>query len=74
MAKYFDRPTQVMFFDADNDVYDAGIGYHDEIICACCGGVMSIDEVIENCPSNRKAICTFDDWVDFSTEISGGLV
>ena len=41
MKKYFETPTQVMFWqDAEimreNNVdYFVGIAYHDEIICAC---------------------------------------
>ena len=66
MKKYFETPTQVMFWqDAEimreNNVdYFVGIAYHDEIICACCGGIVEISEVenIETLP-----------WVDITDAI-----
>ena len=43
-------PHQVMFFDEmhDDSYYCAGIVYHDEVICACCGGVFPISRIYEN--------------------------
>jgi hypothetical protein len=44
---YFETPKQVMFHDIDNPhSWLVGIGYKDEIICACCGGVYEIAEVL----------------------------
>lgn len=43
----FERPTQVAFYNIENDCYDAGIAYGDEIICLCCGGIISIEELLE---------------------------
>ena len=66
MKKYFETPTQVRFGqDAgimrENNVdYCGGKAYHDEIICACCGGIVEISEV-EN-------IETFP-WVDITDAI-----
>ena len=37
--KYYNKPTQVKFYDVDNDLWVGGIAYHDEIICGCCGGI-----------------------------------
>lgn len=64
MAKHFDKPTQVIFtFDnGTNREKSAGIAYHDEIICGCCGGIFHLDEadvVIEKQLS----------WVDLCEEI-----
>ncbi|NCU28590.1 MAG: hypothetical protein EOM85_02895 [Candidatus Moranbacteria bacterium] len=63
MSKYFKAPTQVVFtFDnGTNRERRAGIAYHDEIICACCGGIFEMEEdlVIE------KEL----PWVDFCEEI-----
>lgn len=66
MKKYFETPTQVMFWQdrekmhENNIDYFVGIAYHDEIICACCGGIVEINEV-EN-------IETFP-WVDITDAI-----
>ena len=66
---YFDVPTQVAWFD-DNH-YCAGIAYGDEVICACCGGVESIEEIIEFAPSGVAPIVAYRDWVSFVGEIIG---
>ena len=66
---YFDIPTQVAWFD-DNH-YCAGIAYGDEVICACCGGVTSIEEIIEFAPSGVAPIVAYRDWMNFEEEIIG---
>lgn len=43
--KYFDIPTQVHFFVPFTSEWCYGIAYHNEIICACCGGIFELDEV-----------------------------
>lgn len=59
MEKFFDVPTQVCFIFDDEVLF--GIGYHDQIICACCGGIFEIDEV--------EVIEIFPDWVNFDEYI-----
>lgn len=48
MKTYCDIPTQVVFYDGGDEspIFCTGIAYKDEIICACCGGVIEISEVI----------------------------
>ena len=48
MTRYerFDKPTQVQFCDAEGFKH-GGIAYGDEIICGCCGGIFTIEEVYE---------------------------
>ena len=72
---YFEKPTQVVFADSTNaGAWMNGIAYGDEIICACCGGIYSIEEVIEIARENgvKKAIYEYDSWVDLTEEIYGG--
>ena len=72
---YFDRPTQVVFADPDNPgEWLTGIAYHDEIICACCGGVFNIDDVIEMAETDgvKCAIYEYSEWNDIADEIVGG--
>ena len=64
---WFDVPTQVAWFE-DNH-YCAGIAYGDEVICACCGGVESIEEIIEFAPSGVAPIVAYDTWVNVYEEI-----
>ena len=66
---WYDVPTQVAYFDVSS--YAAGIAYHDEIICACCGGVVAIDEVIEYAPEGVIPIVEYKGWIDFKEEIIG---
>lgn len=67
---YFETPTQVVWCDSDN-VWHAGIAYHDEIICACCGGVESIEEIYEFAPEDVKYPIEELEWVDVREEIGG---
>ena len=72
---YFDRPAQVVFADPDNSgEWLAGIAYHDEIICACCGGVFNIDDVIEMAEEDGicQAIYEYSEWNDVADEVVGG--
>lgn len=43
-GEFFDVPTQVDFIDEENSSH-RGIGYKDEIICLCCGGIFETNEV-----------------------------
>lgn len=74
--KYFDSPRQVKFFCPDEEgeiKFENGIAYQDEIICACCGGIFKIDDVIadagfEGIPE-ATAIQEYGMWVNFSEYI-----
>lgn len=70
---YFDTPVQVAFYDADGDHYVGGIGYHDTVICGCCGGVLTVDEIMEFVPENTAGIIILP-WVDISQEIIGDIL
>lgn len=67
----FDEPTQVYFWDSENECWVGGIGYGTEIICGCCGGVIDIDEIYEFAPDGIDPLHIFDEWVDISAEIIG---
>ena len=69
---YFDIPTQVAFYDADGDHYVGGIAYQEHIICGCCGGLMSIEEIYEAAPEGMEAIHIYSTWTNLSDEICGG--
>ena len=81
IVPYFDKPRQVMFYDADADpsacetpYYHAGIAYKDEIICSCCGGVFPIKEVWENGIDNdAQPIFVFSEWLDIDEAIVGDV-
>lgn len=70
MKKYFEVPTQVLFRQDEETMREngarwfAGIAYHDEIICGCCGGIVEIEEVeqIQSLP-----------WIYISDAIAGGV-
>lgn len=79
----FDVPTQVAFYNLydevsedENDIdisfhYCGGIAYGNVIICGCCGGIINIDELFDECPANRVPLYKFDTWLDVSDEIIG---
>ena len=69
---YFDEPKQVVFADPDNEgEWLVGIAYKDEIICACCGGVFKIEDVINSVEEPEKAIFPYADWINLEYEIKG---
>ena len=64
--------VQVMFYDGDDMC--SGIMVGDKIICACCGSVFDVDEVVSNAiEDGREAIRMFEIWVDISAEVRGDL-
>lgn len=70
MKQYFETPTQVLFKQDEETMREngaewfAGIAYHDEIICGCCGGIVEVSEteLIQPLP-----------WVNISDAIVGDL-
>ena len=69
----FDKPTQVMFLDLEQE-WQVGIAYGEEIICGCCGGVFEVDEIMESAVESgvKCGIHPYETWNDISEEISGG--
>ena len=67
---YFEHPVQVAFYDGDGNHYVGGIGYHDKVICGCCGGELTVDEIMEFVPENTAGIIILP-WVNISQEILG---
>ena len=76
MKDFYYVPTQVVFYDGSDDspIFCAGIAYKDEIICACCGGVMKISEVIADAEEDgiKTAIYDYADWCDIREAIASG--
>lgn len=66
---WFDVPTQVAYFDENH--YEAGIAYQDEVICACCGGVTEIADLIQWAPAGVAPIVTYNNWYSFKETVIG---
>ena len=64
MKDYYECPTQVIFIETDNlmaaginDVdWCTGIAIQDFVICDCCGGVISLEDICY--------MYEFNDWYD----------
>lgn len=72
---YYNHPVQVRYWDTGLEQYVGGIGYHEYIICGCCGKLCSISEIIEEAAKYSKldadkAIIEME-WIDVSNEIIG---
>lgn len=61
----FKRPTQVAFWESEQERYIGGIAYGTEIICGCCGGIVEVEEVYEFAPEGVKPIIAYEDWEAF---------
>ena len=67
----FDTPAQVRFWD--NGSYASGIAFGEVVICACCGGIMSLEEIYELADEDGvQAIYEYTTWEDITESISGG--
>ena len=62
---------QVMFYDGEGMC--AGIMMGDKVVCGCCGGIIDVEDIIENAKIDgvETPIKMFNYWVDFSDEIKG---
>lgn len=72
---YYNHPVQVRYWDTGLEQYVGGIGYHEYIICGCCGKLCSISKIIEEAAKYSKldadkAIIEME-WIDVSNEIIG---
>lgn len=71
----FNRPAQVKFRDYECDCWGTGIGYGENIICACCGGLIPIDEIYEGAGLFKDTeeevmpIYVFDEWISFEGDL-----
>ena len=71
--KYFDRPIQVVYWNAENECWTGGIAYHNEIICGCCGGIFMIDELYDSMAGEMEnPIHEYNHWCNISNGIIGG--
>ena len=61
---YYNVPTQVIFWSDGKEGMGRGIAYHNQIICACCGGIFRLDD-----DDKTVKILKEMDWVDFSEYI-----
>ena len=72
---YYFHPVWVKYWDAGLQRYIGGIGYHDIIICGCCGKACSIAEIIDEAAKYSKmdpdkAIVEME-WIDINQGILG---
>lgn len=72
---YYAHPIQVRYWDTGLLKYVGGIGYHDVIICGCCGKACSIAEIIDeaakHCKMDPDKTIIEMDWIDINQEIIG---
>lgn len=72
--RYFDIPTQVAFYEIENDVYIGGIGFREVIICLDCGAKINIEDYLSDiekmCPAVNFPIIPLT-WCNISAETLG---
>ena len=70
MKTYYNEPTQVLFHDEAG--WNAGIAFEDKVICACCGKVFTIVDLIDNLDEDLTCpIYEYKYWVSITDDISG---
>ena len=60
---YYTVPTQVIFFEPEEQEHHAGIAYGKEVICGECGSTFELGEV-----EIKKE---FENWIDIEEDIAG---
>ena len=77
---FFEKPTQVRFWECAEQDYVGGIAYEDKIICGCCGGILEIEEIYDNAAADAEdgEIAPAEDeviqelsWIPINEEITG---
>lgn len=74
MKKYYEVPTQVKFYDIDEDRWIGGIAYEKIIICGCCGGYIEIFDLLEEAKEagiKPNMIIQELPWIDIDEAIRG---
>lgn len=71
MKKFFEVPTQVRFWNSDIMSHIGGIAYRDEVICGCCGGVVSVDDILADAEHDGVTGIVELSWENIEAEISG---
>lgn len=76
---YFDKPTQVWFFNAydaatkdDGTEWICGIAFEDYIICGECGAKIDIEDLLEEAADFTMEYIMYEmEWVNIHDEIAG---
>ena len=67
--KYFEKPTQVKFYNETDGRFLGGIGYKDFIICGECGCVLNLSDVYDSYQETIKEPVKILNWIDISYAI-----
>ena len=65
MKRYYETPTQVIWFGYLEDVWVGGIAFGNVIICGCCGNTIKLDNF------EKGEVVEYEDWIDIEKEIRG---
>ena len=74
MRKYYEIPTQVKFYDINEEQWIGGIAYEDYIICGCCGGKIEISDLLieaEEIDMKPDMLIQELPWIDIDEAIRG---
>lgn len=68
---FYEKPTQVKFWDNDMEEWIGGIAFNDVIICGCCGALFEIKEILSEAPDTVAVPIIDLPWVAIDEEILG---
>lgn len=72
MKTYYHAPVQVMFHDGSG--WNMGIAFEDKVICACCGVVFPIKNLLDNLDEDITCpIYEYDFWVSITDDITDNI-
>ena len=67
---WFEKPTQIAVkieYPTEEVETFCGVGYHNKVICGCCGAAIDKDWLVKN-----YAVYKVLEWIPISEEIAGG--
>lgn len=70
---YFEKPTQVAYFNPETEEFTGGIGYGSKIIDMVNGNVIDIQDLYEPYVLNIESqpVVVFAHWINLSEEVIG---
>lgn len=59
VSQWFEKPTALAYWNAEEERYFGGIGLRNEVICGCYGDLLKIEDIQASAPSDINPIIEY---------------